>query len=64
MKEPLTDIPLFIAKLMVAYFQGTISPSEHDQLDQWVESSKEHLTTFEEFVEIVFRNHQAPEARQ
>ena len=63
MKEPHTDFSLSIAKLIVAYFQGTISPSEHDQLDQWVESSNEHLTIFEEFVEIASRNHQAPEAR-
>jgi hypothetical protein len=42
---------------MVAFFIGTITPAEHDRLDEWVESPDDNLTTFEEFVEIPYRTH-------
>jgi hypothetical protein len=57
MNELFTDFSEDIGKLMVAFFIGTITPAEHDRLDEWVESSNDNLTTFEEFVEIGYRTH-------
>jgi hypothetical protein len=57
MKNSHTDFNPSIAKLTLAFFQGRISSSENDQLDQWVEALQDNLKIFEEFVEIAFRNH-------
>jgi hypothetical protein len=57
MNELFTDFSKDVGKLMVAFFIGTITSAEHDRLDEWVESSDDNLTTFEEFVEIAYRTH-------
>jgi transmembrane sensor len=40
-----------IAYLISAYIRGTISPTEHDELDAWVEESDENMLVFEELTD-------------
>lgn len=37
-----------IAVLMVRYMLGTITPREHDELDEWVKESDLNMLLFEE----------------
>jgi transmembrane sensor len=42
---------LRIAQLIAKYVKGTISPSEHDELDRWVEASDENMLLFEQLTD-------------
>jgi transmembrane sensor len=43
---------LRIAQLIAKYVKGTISPSEHDELDQWVEASDDNMLLFEQLTDV------------
>lgn len=40
-----------ISYLITAYIRGTITPTEHDELDAWVEESDENMLVFEELTD-------------
>ena len=51
------NIPYQMAVLMVGYFHHTITPQEHDKLDEWLEAS-EHIEVFEDCMEMTYRPRQ------
>jgi hypothetical protein len=53
MRDNTQLIPLSIAKLIVAFFNETLTPEEQNDLDAWVSASEENLIVFEEMVELV-----------
>jgi hypothetical protein len=52
-------IPLLIAKLIVAFFNETLTLEEQNELDAWVSASDENLIVFEEMVELVEKRSEA-----
>ncbi|MDE3184861.1 MAG: FecR domain-containing protein [Bacteroidota bacterium] len=40
-----------VAYLIAGYIRGTLSESEHDELDQWVEASDDNMLLFEELTD-------------
>jgi len=42
-----------IAKLMIAYFNHTITQSELDSLDEWICASDDNMKIFDEMVNLV-----------
>jgi transmembrane sensor len=52
-----------IAALLAGYIRGTLSPAQHDELDEWVGASDKNMRLFEEFTDDN-RIHQALELLQ
>ena len=53
-------IPVSIAKLMIAYFNQTISKGELDSLDEWICASDDNMRIFDEMVNLVEDRRKAP----
>ena len=53
------SFPFRITQLIVGFFQHTITEEEHTELDEWIHTSKEHQTAFEDCVEMTKRPYQA-----
>jgi hypothetical protein len=49
------NIPSDIAKLIVGFFHYTLTPEEHNKLDEWVGLSDEHIQIFEDCVVMAQR---------
>ena len=45
-------IPLAIAKLLIAYFNQTITQEEHNMLDEWLANSYDNMEIFSECIDI------------
>ena len=46
-------IPFHIVKLILGFFKKQLTDEQHDELDAWVEDSKENQLMFEEMVESI-----------
>ena len=55
MEDKCDKIPSEIAKLIVGYFHRTLTPHEHDMLDEWLCLSDDHIKIFEDCLEITLR---------
>ena len=53
-------IPVSISKLIIAYFNQTISKGELDSLDEWILASDDNMKIFDEMVSLVEDRRKAP----
>src|SRR5260221_8680783 len=51
-------LPLWVARLIVGFFQHTLTEEEKDQLDEWICINDENVKIFEGCLEITLRSKQ------
>ena len=61
MEDDNRSIPLYITRLIVGFFQKTLTTEEHDKLDEWIEASEDNIEVFEQCLEMAQRPPQPQE---
>lgn len=56
MNYPNTNIPFRVAELMVGFFRNTLTEAENNELNEWLKSKQENISTFDKIAEIAFRS--------
>jgi hypothetical protein len=46
-----TDRAMRISRLITGYIMGTLTPEEHDELDEWVGANEKNMRLFEELTD-------------